>query len=139
MSIRERAKEEMALVGIAGDDAVVMNLILTAFFTQWNSGGAVWAMAPVLQRLIAGKPLSPIEDREEDWVEVDVDPVDRETVYQHRRCGSVFKIVGERDGAAVTLKTYDNSLTGPDRYITFPYYPRDAVIDDPVVEVETKS
>ncbi len=34
--------------------------ILETFFDQWDSGGAVYAVAPILQRLIAGKPLSPL-------------------------------------------------------------------------------
>jgi hypothetical protein len=44
-----------------------MIAILEKFFDQWDSGGAVHAVAPILQRLIAGKPLSPLTGADDEW------------------------------------------------------------------------
>lgn len=87
MSIIEQAKSEMALVNFGADDSRVMVEILEKFFDQWDSGGAVHAVAPVLQRLIAGRPLSPLTGDDIEWIR----PMDGMDLFQNRRCGSVFK------------------------------------------------
>jgi hypothetical protein len=133
MTIRDQAVNEMKLVNFPSDEIAAMKMILDIFFDVWDSGGAVSVMAPVLQRLIAGKPLSPIEDEEDQWVEVDVDPVDRETTYQHRRCSSVFKVTSDFPTICYDIAAGDDRAP-----ITFPYYPERAEVASPVIAVETK-
>lgn len=123
MSIIEQAKTELALVNFGDDDSRVMVEILEKFFGQWDSGGAVHAVAPVLQRLIAGKPLAPLSGAEDEWV---VHDYDDDCYAQNRRCGSVFK---RRDGSAYDI------ADGPRKPITFPYWPDRAEVASPVIEI----
>lgn len=125
MSIIESAKSEMALVNFGEDDSRVMVEILEKFFEQWDSGGAVHAVAPVLQRLIAGKPLAPLSGADDEWV---VHDFDDDCYAQNRRCGSVFK---RRDGSAYDI------ASGPRVPITFPYWPDKAEVGSPVVVIDT--
>ncbi len=120
MSILSRAKDELRRINFGEDDSRAMIEILERFFEQWDSGGAVWAAAPVLQRLIAGKPLSPLSGDNDEWREVG------DGVFQNLRCSSVFK----RDG-----KIYDIDVEGRPQ-ITFPYNPEKAVVKSPVVEID---
>lgn len=90
MSVVDQAKIEMEAAGITGDDARVMVEILEKFFDQWDSGGAVSVMAPVLQRLIAAKPLGPLTGADSEWGDVGEGP-DGKTVWQNKRCSSVFR------------------------------------------------
>lgn len=124
MSIREQAKVEMARAGITGDDAAVMSNILELFLEQWDSGGAVSVMQPVLMRLIAGKPLSPLTGADDEWL--DHGPG---MAKQNLRCGSVFK---EADGLI-----HDIDAPDPRAPITFPYDvdTRSAVVKPPIYEV----
>src|SRR5262245_43206133 len=87
MSIIEQAKTELAAAKFGDDDSRVMIEILEKFFDQWDSGGAVAAVAPVLQRLIAGKPLGPLTGEDSEWFK----PMDDIDCFQNVRCGSVFK------------------------------------------------
>jgi hypothetical protein len=111
----------------------VMIDILKRFFAQWDSGGSVWAMAPVLQRLIAGKPLSPLTGADSEWIDCSEfadGPIDASGTmpkfWQNVRCSTVFK---DADGA------YDIDAPGEARHpVSFPYSPEGAEIGDPVVE-----
>lgn len=123
MSIIEQAKTEMALANFGEDDSRVMVEILEKFFGQWDSGGAVWAVAPVLQRLIAGKPLSPLSGADDEWC---IHDFDHDLYAQNKRCGSVFK---RRDGTAYDI------ASGPRVEIAFPYWPDKADVDSPVVTI----
>lgn len=124
MSIIEQAKTELALINFGEDDSRVMIEILEKFFDQWDSGGAVSAVAPVLQRLIAGQPLSPLTGADDEWFIHDI-----EGMYaQNKRCGSVFKAT--KDGPA-----YDTDVRGRPN-ITFPYWPTNSEVRPPVFEVE---
>jgi hypothetical protein len=67
MSIVDQAKHELKLINFGDEDSAVMIAILEKFFDQWDSGGAVHAVAPILQRLIAGKPLSPLTGADDEW------------------------------------------------------------------------
>ena len=60
MSIVEQAKSELALINFGEEDTKVMIEILKKFFDQWDSGGAVHVVAPILQRCLAWTPLSPL-------------------------------------------------------------------------------
>jgi hypothetical protein len=125
MSLIERAQAELALANFGEEDSRVMIEILRKFFDQWDSGGAVSIVAPVLQRLIAGKPLSPITGVDDEWFIHDCDGM----YAQNRRCGTVFKAT--KDGPA-----YDIDVEGRPP-ITFPYWPERAEVPSPIVEVRT--
>lgn len=100
--------------------------LLEKFFDQWDSGGAVWAVAPVLQRLIAGKCLSPLTGEDDEFGEV------APGVFQNKRVSSVFKDPRFHDGKLAY--DLDNPL-GRSVPITFPYWPEKAEVRSPVVEV----
>lgn len=141
MSIVEQAKVELALISFGEDDTRVMVEILEKFFDQWDSGGAVHAVAPILQRCIAGKPLSPLTGADSEWVDHGND------VFQNMRCGTVFK---ERCRTGGWI-TYDidraplpDGKFNPDHHrwapceITFPYIPEKSGVSSPVVVIETE-
>lgn len=123
MSIIEQAKAELALVNFGEEGSRVMVEILEKFFDEWDSGGAVYFAAPVLQRLIAGKPLSPLSGADDEWCEVGP------SVWQNRRCSTVFK--QERDGK---IESYNIDTPGRPA-ITFPYWPDKADVASPVIEI----
>lgn len=126
MSLIDSARYELTRAKWDPDDIAAMTEILEKFFAQWDSGGAVHAVAPVLQRLIAGKPLSPLTGDEDEWIEVGPG------VFQNRRLGSVFKDPRFYDGKLA----YDiDNPQGPRAAISFPYYPDRAEVRSPVVEI----
>lgn len=122
MSLIEHAKAELAAINFGDEDSAVMIEILERFFDQWDSGGAVSAVAPVLQRLIAGRPLSPLTGADDEWF----DPLGDGNLWQNRRCGTVFK---EADGRVYDIDTPGRPL------ITFPYWPERAEVREPVMVV----
>lgn len=123
MSIIEQAKTELAAINFGEDDSRVMIEILEKLFDQWDSGGAVSCVAPVLQRLIAGKPLSPITGADDEWFVHDA----AGCYAQNKRCSTIFKAT--KDGPA-----YDIDVDGRPP-ITFPYWPDRADIHPPIFEV----
>lgn len=128
MSIVDQAKEELRRINFGDEDSAVMIEILEKFFGQWDSGGAVHAVAPVLQRLIAGKCLSPLTGEPDEWNEVG------DGVFQNRRVSTVFKDPRFHDGK----QAYDlDNPAGSRAAITFPYFPECAQVSSPVVEIET--
>lgn len=127
MSIIDNAKRELDLINFGDADTSAMLDILRRFFAHWDSGGAVWAVAPILQRCIAGKPLSPLTGDSHEWIEVAEQ--NGGPLYQNNRCSSVF-----RD----PLRSYDIDLPPTDGQwtaITFPYWPLGSDVKSPVVEV----
>ena len=60
-----------------------------------HSGMSIKLTQQILNRLIDGKPLTPIEDSDDIWNEVAYDKEDKAIVYQCRRMGSLFKYVYE--------------------------------------------
>ena len=123
MSLIESAASEMQIAGFPVHEIDVMRKILTLFFDTWDSGGAVWAMAPVLQRLIAGKCLTPLTGEDSEWTDVS-EASGGQPVQQNRRCGTVF-----RDE---TGRCYDIDTPGRPT-ITFPYWPINYQVADPVM------
>lgn len=123
MSIIAQAKEELRRVNFGEEDSAVMIDLLERFFDQWDSGGAVSVAAPTLQRLIAGKPLGPLMGDDDEWM--DVSEMSGRTMYQNKRCSTVFK-----DGD----RAYDIDTPGRPT-ITFPYWPERAEIGDPVISI----
>ena len=126
MSIIESAKRELKAANFGEEDSAVMVQILEMFFGQWDSGGAVHAVAPVLQRLIAGKPLGPLTGEPDEWFD------HGGGVLQNIRCSSVFKDSRFHEGKLA----YDIDRPGKMRdAITFPYWPDRAEVSSPVVEL----
>lgn len=102
--------------------------IMEKFFAQWDSGGAVYAVAPVLQRLIAGKPITPLSGGDDEWV---IHDFDDDCYAQNKRCGSVFK---RRDGSAYDIDGAEAGRTP----ITFPYWPERATVPPPDFVASTR-
>lgn len=125
MSITEQAISEMKLAGFPDHDIKAMSEILAKFFDTWDSGGAVSVMAPVLQRLIAGQPLTPLTGADDEWLD------HGGGVFQNKRDGSVFKDPRFHDGKLA----YDIDAPDPRAAITFPYTPPHSHAPDPVVTV----
>lgn len=125
MSLIDQARRELNLINFGEDDARVMIELLEKFFDQWDSGGAVYAVAPILQRLIAGKPLSPLTGADDEWVEVGP------AVFQNKRCGTVFKDPRFHEGKLA----YNIDAADPRAPITFPYWPDKADVAPPVVSI----
>lgn len=135
MSIIEHAKAELDAINFGEEDTVVMIDILEQFFDQWDSGGAVHTVAPVLQRLIAGKPLGPLTGADSEWF----DPMGDGLMLQNKRCGSVFKdrrnVDCELDPEGEWL-IHDIDSPTPFAPITFPYSPDRSEVASPVIEFE---
>jgi hypothetical protein len=126
LMIISRAKEELDRIDFGEEDTAVMIEILEKFFTQWDIGGALHHVAPILQRLIAGKCLSPLTGEPDEWMEVG------DGVFQNRRVSSVFKDPRYHDGKLA----YDIDAEDPRAPITFPYSPERAEVPSPIVEFE---
>ncbi len=107
-----------------------MEKILNLFFDEWDSGGAVAVMQPVLMKLIAGKPLSPLTGTDEEWLEV------MDGVFQNKRCSTVFKDPRFHGGKLA----YDiDNPNGPRDAITFPYNPEEFRVRMPIFEFESEA
>jgi hypothetical protein len=125
MSIIEQAKHELKLINFDDEDTAVMIGILETFFDQWDSGGAVHAVAPILQRLIAGKPLSPLTGADDEWFDHGGGTL------QNIRCSSVFKDPRFHEGKLA----YNLDAAQPRAAITFPYWPERADVPSPLIEI----
>ena len=104
-----------------------------------HSGASMHITKDILNRLIDGKPLTPIEDTDDIWNEVSYDKENGFTIYQCQRMSSLFKNVYDTGeityndiNAAIgvdvnTGSTFSSGLVGKivnDLYpITFPYHP----------------
>jgi hypothetical protein len=136
MSLIEHAKTELAAINFGADDSAVMIEIMERFFDQWDSGGAVHAVAPILQRLIAGQPLGPLTGADSEWF----DPMGDGLMLQNKRCGSVFKDWRDADGhlsvAAGLGKLTIHDIDNPAWDGTFPYDPSTKLPASPLVEIE---
>lgn len=131
MSIIEHAKAELAAINFGDEDSRVMIEILEKFFEQWDSGGAVSCAAPVLQRLIAGKPLGPLTGADSEWH----DPLGDGRLLQNLRCSSVFKDRCGRPNGPFVI--YDIDAADPLAEVTFPYWPDRAEVGSPIITVES--
>lgn len=124
MSAKDFARSEMTLAGFSESEITTMQQILALFFGAWDSGGAVWAMAPVLQRLVAQKFLTPLTGDDAEWM--DVSEYSGEPMWQNRRCSTVFKN---------SERAYDIDAEGRPS-ITFPYWPDKSDVSSPVIEFD---
>lgn len=135
MSIIEHAKTELAAVNFGEEDSAVMVGLLEKFLDQWDSGGAVHAVAPVFVRLLTGQPLGPLTGEDSEWF----DPMGDGLMLQNKRCGSVFKDWRTADGhlsesageGALTVHDIDNPAWDG----KFPYDPATRLPSDPVIEI----
>ncbi len=110
MSVIASAKDELARSSFAEDDQAAIIEIMERFFAQWDSGGAVCVMVPVLDRLLRGMPLSGLTGEDDEWMLCDHG---EPGMCQNIRMGSVFK---REDG-----KAYD--IDNPSWDGSFPYWP----------------
>lgn len=135
MSLIDYAKAELKAINFGEEDGRVMVEILERFFDQWDSGGAVYGAAPILQRLIAGKPLGPLTGADSEWF----DPMGDRIMLQNVRCGSVFKDWRLPDGSlsqvagegVLTVHDIDN----PKWDGKFPYNPDGVEVRPPEMVV----
>lgn len=87
--------------------------LLAVFQEQGHSGYSAKVVCSIFERLVKGKPLTPIKDEDDQWSErytVAGDPVNR---YQHKRMSSLFKHVAP-DGTVSyhdidRVKAYDQN------------------------------
>jgi len=151
MSMSEWAKNEVELAKIANskdgdelDDYVcacyesalnVFNLLCS----QGHSGMSIGITKDILIRLIAGKPLTPIEDNEDVWSDRTYEYPDGTVSRQCKRMSSLFKhisldgSVNYHDVDRVLCKNVNTGATFHGGFesrwydethpITFPYYP----------------
>jgi hypothetical protein len=135
MSIINSARYELMKINWDPQEAGIMLSILERFLDTWDSGGAVSIAAPVLQRLIAGKPLSPLTGEEDEWA----DPIPGGDFFQNRRCSTVFKTKIPIPHHNLQIgDCYDLDNGGPKQKITFPYNPEKAEVRPPVMEIREK-
>lgn len=133
MGIINSAKVELELINFGEEDTAVMLEILEKFFETWDSGGAVSVAAPVLMRLIAGKPLSPLTGQDDEWADPNGD------FFQNKRCSSVFKTKIPIPHHNLQIgDCYNLDDGGPKQKITFPYWPEKAEVPSPVMEIRTR-
>jgi hypothetical protein len=136
VSIIEQAKIELAAINFGAEDSAVMIEIMEKFFDQWDSGGAVHAVAPVLQRLIAGQPLGPLTGEDSEWF----DPMGDGIMLQNKRYSSVFKDWRDGEGhlsaAAGEGKQMIRDIDNPAWDGSFPYDPQTRLPSSPVVEID---
>jgi hypothetical protein len=135
MSIVESAKAELERINFGAEDTAAMVDILERFFKQWDSGGAVACVAPILMRCISGQPLSPLTGADDEWH----DPMGDGLMLQNVRCGSVFKDYRNADGELAlggAELIHDIDAPDPRAPITFPYDPTTRAPLMPVFEVD---
>ena len=90
-----------------------------------HSGMSIGFTKNILNRLIDGKPLTPIEDTEEVWGEPRIDSRDKSKQYQCKRMSSLFKRVAQNEENphvswhnGFVAKIYDEMYP-----LTLPYMP----------------
>lgn len=118
------AREELKRAEFGAEDSEVMIDLLRRFTDQWDSGGAVHAVAPVFQRLLAFKCLTPLLGTADEWHDPGIGDV-----LQNKRCSTVFKT---KDGLGMP---YDIGGGEREFIVSFPYWPRHDGISSPVVTV----
>ena len=118
MSMLEWAKKEVELAKIAKDlkegefdyGGACYDSALKAFKSlteDGHSGFSIGLTQNILNRLIEGKPLTPIYDTDDIWDEVSYDKQNQYTMYQCSRMSSLFKYVYEN--GKVTYSDIDRS------------------------------
>lgn len=147
MSLVQYAESELDRIGMVDDGdmngAMRKHLVhmVKEFSEEGHSGFSASYAINCLKRLLNFKPLSPLTGEDDEWA--DVSEISGNTLYQNKRCYSVFK---DKDGAYDTngkvfwewctnketgeqFKDYYTNKEGHIR-ITFPY----TVPDEPIYE-----
>lgn len=135
MSIIDHAKNELSAINFGVEDSAVMIKLLEKFLDQWDSGGAIHAVAPIFVRLLNGQPLGPLTGADDEWF----DPMGDGIMLQNKRCGSVFKdwrnvngsLSEEAGQGELTVHDIDNPAWDG----KFPYDPATRLPSSPVVEL----
>lgn len=81
--------------GIMCYDAVEQ--LLNVFEEQGHSGYSAMVVKEIFSRLVDGKPLTPIKDEEDQWIEVSNATGVYKKYYQHKRMSSLFKRIKADD------------------------------------------
>lgn len=114
-NLERYAEHELELLGDGEMRPDINNCIMKlvrVFAEQGHSGLSGNYTINVLARLLKFRPLSPIEDRPEDWLE-HVDGM-----YQHKRYGSVFRAADRHEGRAYDMDAEVFSDDGGETWFT---------------------
>jgi hypothetical protein len=131
-SLVDYAKHEISLLeGAETDDAQVwMNKqildLITVFSEQGHSGFSAHYLIASLDRLMRFKPLKPLTGEDDEWLEICEE--DGVTLYQNKRCSSVFKKGDVAYDIDAEVFSTDGGVTwffrgGHRTPVTFPYSP----------------
>jgi hypothetical protein len=112
MSVIQAARDELKRINFDPAETEKLISIMQDFFSEWDSGGAVQIVAPILYKCLLAMPLSPLTGEPDEWMEVGP------RVFQNRRCPTVFKDPRFHGG----LEAYDLSANNRNP-IKFPYDP----------------
>lgn len=107
--------------------------IIKVFEDQGHSGFSASYAINALERLLNFKPLTPLTGEDDEWFNPGI-VIDSETLYQNKRCSSVF--MHKRDDGIVTSCHDNDGVIVSDnggitwftsgrfrKEVTFPYYP----------------
>ena len=117
----EEIKDEQYKKDLIQYSSMVYDAALEVFKTicdQGHSGMSIGYLMRTLNRMVDGKPLSPIEDVPEVWNEVAPDERTDCKLYQCNRCSGLFKCV-KPDGSAEY--SYNDSVVGVDAITNVTY------------------
>ena len=149
MSLVQYAENELNRIGMTDEDEyngmMRKHLIhmVKEFADEGHSGFSASYALQCLQKLLRFKPLSPLTGEDDEWT--DVSEISGRTLYQNKRCGSVFR--EGKDGEAYDIdgkvfwEWYTDKETGEKSKsyysgfesrvpVTFPY----SVPDEPIYE-----
>jgi hypothetical protein len=140
-NLMKMAKRELSLVN-ALEDWEMYRGILEVFSKQGHSGGSASVVIPMLNKMLLQEPLSPLTGEDGEWTDV-AEMSNEETLYQNKRCSSVFKNdKGPYDiNGKVFVEPNGSSYTSGDSFvdIEFPYTPKTEYVNVPFPEDEDKS
>lgn len=156
MSMTEWAKEEIALAckreapdrkeGEWDYGCACYESALKAFeslMEDEHSGMSIFLTLNILNNLVKGIPLTPIEDREEDWNHCGFEDGGTKAVFQHKRYSKLFKyiytegevakesyscldrfVILDDDEQVINYMSYEIEKIASEHYpITFPFIP----------------
>lgn len=135
MSLITWARSELEGINFEPEGTETLIKVLEIFLEEFDSGGAVHAVIPILQSLLCGRPLRPLTGEVDEWFDPMGTPEKPGDWFQNKRCSSVFKTNIDIPHRGLKVgDAYD--LDGPEamKPIIFPYRPARR-IPSPVMEV----
>lgn len=130
--LREHAAREMRLLGVPDN---IQSLVLRILKTIYDSGEdeyAIFGVVKTVENLYGFLPMSPIEDKEEEWTKVEEEGVPFE--YVHERCPRVFKTFDGKvvDILRVAVKQGDRVFFDERsvQYVNMPYSPVTEMVEE---------